>query len=342
MNRKEATKILRGHFNETTPEDFNANVDKHCSEMTDPSFPFNSSCSGKTPMTQLKIFEPHPVTIPLDAYLASALTGLNVDERQLVFQLSDTLALIAKRHKIEVYEPRKSTDPVHHAEVSDSEVFRIDRERVLTSDLLIVLCHYPSFGAGEELDFAFSALVPTILIIHSDHSASRMVTGVPTLQIHLQYTEPEDLREEFERCLVETRPILEQRKLAYSGYDANIVGERIRLRREELGLTRRDVEEEVPHLRAEALKQLEEACDKIANPSLIQLREIATILKTTVADLVEPNSESHVLAHIQEWISGETAARGGSVFSNRDRNRIIRRLLLRILDSLEIEDVHGD
>ncbi len=74
---------------------------------------------------------------PLTAYLASALTGLRGAERQLVFQLSDAVSMVCQDLGIDLYEPRKKTDPVHHPEVADSEVFHVDRERVLRSDLLI-------------------------------------------------------------------------------------------------------------------------------------------------------------------------------------------------------------
>ena len=287
-------------------------------------------------MSEIVKFQPRAFPITLDAYLACALTGLNKEQRQLVFQLSDMVAEICKGYGIELYEPRKKTDPVHHTEVKDTDVFRIDRERVLSSDLLIHLSHYPSTGSGEELDFAYSALIPIIVVSHSENYVSRMITGIPSFHVHLKYTEPEELREQLHSCLVEIRPILEERKLAFSQYEVNIVGNRIQVLREQLQLSRQAVVESIPGLTEEALHHIEENSDKTSNPSLIQLRQIAAVLKTTVADLVEPDMEERILRGLNEWISGREAARFSSI-STKDRNKIIRRILLRLIDSLEIE-----
>jgi len=281
--------------------------------------------------------------LPLNGYLACALSGLNPEQRQLMFQLSDVVSTVCAEHRINLYEPRKKTDPVHHAEVSDAEVFKIDRERVLRSDLLIHLCHYPSTGSGEELDFAYNALVPLILISHSDSRVSRMITGIPAFKLHICYTEPEDLRSQLATSLVKVRPILEERKMAFSDYDANIVGERIRLLREELNLSREDLVRSVPHLTLEALREIEESVDRVSNPSLIQLRQIATVLKTTVANLVEPDLGEQLVTALTEWVSGERsgerreAARFLRIISNKDRNAIIRRILRRLIELLEQE-----
>jgi transcriptional regulator with XRE-family HTH domain len=287
-------------------------------------------------MSQLVLFQPKSHRISLNAYLACALTGLNGEQRQLMFNLSDAVAEICKQYEIDLYEPRKQTDPVHHKEVKDADVFHIDRKRVLNSDLLIHLTHYPSTGSGEELDFAYSALIPIILISHSNSYVSRMITGIPSFQIHLKYTEPEELRQQLHDCLLEIRPILEERKLAFSEYDINIVGERIRYLREQLELSQEVLAGSIPGLTIDALAQIEENSDRTANPSLIQLRQIAAVLKTTVADLVEPDMEERIINGLNDWISGRQKAARYNL-NIRDRNKIIRRILLRLIDSLENE-----
>jgi hypothetical protein len=45
----------------------------------------------------------------------------------------------------------------------------------------------------------------------------------------------------------------------------------------------------VPLLTVAALRQIEDSDDRRSNPSLICLSQIAAILKTAVADLVEPD-----------------------------------------------------
>ncbi|MBI1926007.1 helix-turn-helix transcriptional regulator [Candidatus Poribacteria bacterium] len=255
-------------------------------------------------MVQLLLFQPQPASLPLEAYLACALTGLTAEQRQLILDLSKIVAETCRVNDINLYEPRKHTAPVHHADTPADMVFKLDRERVLRSDVLIHLCHYPSTGAGEELDIASNALLPIILISHSETRVSRMVTGIPSFKLEIQYTDPEDLKYQLTECLTEIRPILEQRKMVFSDYEVNIVGNRIRLLREELGLTREEVVAHAPHLPADILRQIEESVDRVSNPTLIQLREIATILKTTVADLVEPDVNNRLMATLQDWISG--------------------------------------
>ena len=165
-----------------------------------------------------------------------------------------------------------------------------------------------------------------------------MVTGIPAFKLSITYTEPEDLRRELRDGLIKVRPLLEERKMAFSAYRANIVGTKIRLLREELSLTREDVANVAPHLTVESLRQIEDSVDSESNPSLIQLREIATVLKTTVADLVEPDLSGLVVSTLEDWItkSGRAAARFESP-SIKDRNRLIRRVLYRVMDSLEHE-----
>ena len=285
-------------------------------------------------VTQLRLFRPSDVPLPLNAYLACALTGLAADQRSLIFQISDAVALICEKHGIDLYEPRKNTDPVHHSKVSDNEVFRKDRARVLSSDLLIFLSHYPSTGAGQELDFAYSAMLPIIIISRSNDRVSRMVTGIPTLSVHIQYDEPEELRARFDECLDSIKPIIEERKLAFSQYRKNIVGQRIRSLREQLGLTREDITSTIETLTVEGLKRLEESTDDISNPSLAQLRRIAVVLKTTTADLIEPDMGARVVSFLNEWLEGRQAARYSSI-TEEDRKKIMRRVLLRVVDSLE-------
>jgi transcriptional regulator with XRE-family HTH domain len=330
----EALNLIREHFAETSPEDFATRIDRYCPKLLS-SGDLMSSAKEREYMNQLLLLQPHPTPLPLDAYLACALTGLTNEQRQLVFQLSDVVATVCQEQAINLYEPRKKTDPVYHTAVPDSKVFAIDRDRVLSSDLVIHLCHYASTGSGEELDFAYSALVPIILISHEETKVSRMITGIPAFKFHISYQEPEELRQELRERLIQIRPILEERKLAFSEYDVNVVGERIRLRREELQLTREDVARCVPPLTVDALRMIEESIDRSSNPALLQLRQIATVLKTTVADLVEPDLGSRLVGFLEEWVSGKVAARSG--INVKDRNRILRRVLLRLIDSLEEE-----
>jgi transcriptional regulator with XRE-family HTH domain len=288
-------------------------------------------------MGELVQFDTSNESIPLNAYLACALTGLSKEQRQLMFQLSDVVSDICSQYGIALYEPRKKTDPVHHANVSDADVFKMDRERVLSSDLLIHLSHYPSTGSGQELDFAYNALLPIVIISHDENRVSRMITGIPSYTVHLKYLEPEDLRRSLHSCLSTIRPVLAERKLAFSQYESHFVGERLRTKREQLGLSRELVAENIPGMTLEVLRQMEETDDKTSNPSLIHLRQLAYVLKTTVADLVEDNINDRVIGTLNDWLEGKAAARFGGL-NKQDSKKILRRVLLRLIDSLEEEN----
>jgi transcriptional regulator with XRE-family HTH domain len=281
----------------------------------------------------LSLFETTPAPLPLDAYLACALTGLSEDERKVIFGISDLVSEVCKENNISLYEPRKRTDPVQHADIAAPDVYAWDKHSVLQSDLLIHLCHHPSTGAGEELEFAQAALLPIILIYPADLKVSRMVLGIPSLVIQIAYKTIEELHTQLNEVLYGFRPLLEERKLALAKYDVNVVGEKIRELREKSGLTRNEVARASKHLTQEVIKQIEEKTDRESNPSLIQLREIATVLKTTVSELVEPDFNQRVLVMLNTWIADRAAAR--NTISKNDRNKAIKAILRRLAESMD-------
>jgi DNA-binding transcriptional regulator YiaG len=225
---------------------------------------------------------------PLDAYLASALTGLSAGERLDVDRTSDAIARVCARCDIDLYEPRKVTDPVHDVAVPDTEVFRLDRERVLRADLLIYLAHYPSTGAGEELIFAHNAMVPTVLVAHRSTVISRMVTGIPgTIQV--RYDDTAGLERDLADRLLALRPSLALRRSVFESHHQRTMGERIRRLRHSRNLTHGELAEamRVPgSVSAEQLAQWESDSDLVNNLTFVQLRELATALDVKVTELL--------------------------------------------------------
>jgi hypothetical protein len=205
---------------------------------------------------QLTLFHPTETTVGLEAFLAYALTGLNNDQMSLMRQLSNLITQICAKHNISVHEPSEHTaDPTSHPDISDVDTFRINRERVLASDLLIHFTHFPSTDAGQVLDFAYSALLPMVIISKSDESVSQMITGIPSFKIHIRYQNPLELRDLLEDCLDKIKPILRERKLAFSNSSTNFVGKRIRTLRKQQGMSRKEVAANVDYLTEETLKQ---------------------------------------------------------------------------------------
>jgi hypothetical protein len=231
--------------------------------------------------------------LSLKAYVASALTVLTDEQRLFVYQVSDVVVNVCQQFGIEPYEPRKQTDPIIHPDASPEDVFRIDRQRIAESDLLITLCDYPSFGGGQELDFAYNAFIPIILVSKADTNISRMVKGIPSVKLHIEFRDFQDLERSLTKSLTEFRPVLEGRKRTFAVYKQldpeSSVGANIRRRRTELGLSQADVVRKSELITLYTLQQLEDYSDHVANPSLVQLQHLADILDTTIADLLNPN-----------------------------------------------------
>ncbi|MCX4882314.1 MULTISPECIES: helix-turn-helix domain-containing protein [unclassified Streptomyces] len=225
----------------------------------------------------------------LDAYLASALTGLDADERKYLFEISDTVADVCARNNVRLYEPRKVTDPVHHTSVPDVEVFRTDRHRVINSDFLIYLAHHPSTGAGQELVFAQEAIIPIVVVAHIDTRISRMVTGIPSPLALVRYDSISRLEEQLNLEIAELRPKLLQRRTALAQLEQHRVGARIKELRELRNMTRRQVAEStrIPGaFSADQLRDWEQNSDRVNNLSLTYLQEIASALSVSIKDLM--------------------------------------------------------
>ncbi|MEY9962005.1 ribosome-binding protein aMBF1 (putative translation factor) [Streptacidiphilus sp. MAP12-16] len=226
----------------------------------------------------------------LQAYLASALTALGAGERARIFEISDVIAEVCQSCGIALYEPRKITDPVHHPDISDTEVFRLDRQRVVRSDLVIYLADQPSTGAGQELVFATEAMTPIVVVAQSDLNVSRMVTGMPGRTAIVRYSQARDLRTELTQGIVELRPTLEQRRRVLREYTGNGLGSRIRELREARGMTYQEVARAVRipgGITAQQIRLWEQSSDRDNNMSILFLRELAAALGASAADLVE-------------------------------------------------------
>ena len=329
---EDAERTLAEHFKQISLEEFKERYDKYAGADVS----VQRWTPPDRPPKDVILSQREAAPLRLDAYLASALTGLSDDKREHLFAVSDVVAAVCEEMEIFVYEPRKSTDPVRHPHVSAEDVFNKDRERVLGSDLVIHIADYASTGAGEELDFALAALIPIVLVSQGDSVVSRMVLGIPGLKLSVTYNTLDELRVELTQRLTEIRPILEERKLSFSEFDYNIVGNKVRLLREESHLTREDLASNSRGLlTVERLRAIEDSSDKVSNPSLLELRAVSALLKTTVADLAEPDLSERVSVMLQEWLDGRIAARYG--MTRNDRNKIITRILLRVIDDLQRE-----
>ena len=176
-------------------------------------------------------------------------------------------------------------------------------------------------------------MLPIILVFPDKTIVSRMILGIPSLIVQIAYKDIDDLQNNLNELLANIRPLLEARKMAFQKYRVNVVGQKIQEVRQAAKLTREDVSRAVGHLSAGELRDIEEKTDLESNPSLLQLRQIATVLKTSVAELVEPNLQQQILAMLNNWVADREFAR--TFISEADRKRILKTVLRRLADDLD-------
>lgn len=225
---------------------------------------------------------------PPHAYLATALTGLARSAREEVFAVSDAVAAACRECGVVLYEPRKVTDPVHDPDIPDDEVFRLDQERVRRSDLLIYLADQPSTGAGQELVFAYEAMIPIVVVAHRDTRVSRMVTGIPGALVLVRYDGLPDLSRRLKSEISRMAPALVTRRAALHGHTRNRVGGRIRELRQSRGMSPEQLARRVGVASVTSAQVLrwEQGSDLETNFSLVCLSQIAAALEVTAADLL--------------------------------------------------------
>ena len=192
VSPSDAKKIMRKHFQQVSLDEFGTRHDKSIKKGNANLVPI----ADEPDAAPVILYQQEAAPLTLDAYLASALTGLSESERQHLLEVSAIVAEACREVEIDLYQPVNATDPVNNPEVSAEDVFNIDRKRVLGSDLLVHVADFASTGAGEELDFALAALIPIVLVAHGDTNVSRMVTGIPALKLVITYRSLDELRDE--------------------------------------------------------------------------------------------------------------------------------------------------
>lgn len=178
---------------------------------------------------------------PLHGYVASALTGLQAEVRENVAFITHAIARACKEFDLYIYQPRKATDPVVHSAIKAEAVYELDRKRVLSADILVVVANHHSFGVGQEIEIAAGMGKPTILLRRDGVSLSRMVTGsFLNVQANIVYSSPEDLEQKLHQ---ELPPVLQRirSREAESASTLQKLGQRLRSLREEAGFDQTEV-----------------------------------------------------------------------------------------------------
>jgi serine/threonine protein kinase/transcriptional regulator with XRE-family HTH domain len=222
---------------------------------------------------------------PIHGYVATALTGLSDDAAASITWVSHQIAQIAKQYDVYVYQPRRATDPVLHPEVQPSAVYVLDRKRVSSADVLLLLADKPSFGAGQEIEIAASYNKPTVIIAREDVPISRMLLGsFANLLEVIRYQKPEDLELKVRKLFARFLPrIRNARQLARRSSAIQVGG---RLKEMRLAKGYKSVEEmaEAIGMSSDIIAHLESG--DLDNPGIRLLSYIARGLDCALADVI--------------------------------------------------------
>jgi hypothetical protein len=118
-----------------------------------------------------------PEDDPVSVYFASGLTGLGEDQLSIVELVSGLLSEFCSEKEIRVHQPVLTTDPVSHPKLTPEQVRSADYQRVTSSDALIVLADFPSWGGGIEVTWAERLRLPMLVLARREKSVSRLLRG---------------------------------------------------------------------------------------------------------------------------------------------------------------------
>lgn len=112
-------------------------------------------------------------------YVSGALTAVeNVNNLRKFYE---DIGDICREFGFDVYIPHLYTDPEKHADIAPERVWETDKERVLSSSLIIAYIGAPSLGVGMELAYAEEHNKPVVLLYEAKklNKVSRMARGLP-------------------------------------------------------------------------------------------------------------------------------------------------------------------
>ncbi len=235
------------------------------------------------------------------AYLASALTGLTLEERTRTDAVKRRIAAACRSRSIHPYLPELKTSPDDFPDVTPEAVWATDRAEALRADLLVFLADGPSTGAGIEFEFARSTLMPVLVVAKKSVRVSKMVLGAPAIKQVVRYSGLEDVEPSVNSGIDCLWDRIVDRRTFVIGDGSTQLGSRIRAFRERRGLSQAEFATELGTNQAD-VDYLENAPDGASNLSIPGLRFVARVLETSLAELVTVDSVTPLLG-IEEGTS---------------------------------------
>ncbi len=232
-----------------------------------------------------------PKLFPFRTYFAAALTRMSEKGMNKMERIAKIVKHEGDNTGYAVYLPKQYTDPDEVPELTSREVYWIDRERVASSDLLIVYGDEPSIGVGQEVEIATNAGVPIVLLYSKGARISRMLLGtagriVGKIEITKESEVGTQMNDFFKK---NSSRILFNRKSREFEYQIRL-GKRVRSIRDEMGFSIKELASS-SDVDSEQIENLETRPEKLSTISIINLRRLSKTLNVTPAELLKDQSE---------------------------------------------------
>ncbi len=139
----------------------------------------------------------------MQIYISGPLTGIANPE--IVKNFYEAIGALGKKLEFATYVPHLNTDPIQNPDITPREVFDMDKNQVINSELVIAYLGSPSFGVGMELAYAEMHNIPIILLYERGKNISRFPRGIPTVIAEIKFNDYEEALEQLEHFLKQSK-----------------------------------------------------------------------------------------------------------------------------------------
>jgi hypothetical protein len=136
-------------------------------------------------------------------YISGPLTAIPSPE--IVKNFYEAIGSLGNQLGFPTYVPHLNTDPIQNPDITPREVFEMDKDQVINSELVIAYLGSPSFGVGMELAYAEMHNIPIILLYERGKNISRFPRGIPTVIAEIQFNDYEEALEQLKHFLKESK-----------------------------------------------------------------------------------------------------------------------------------------
>lgn len=131
-------------------------------------------------------------------YVSGALSDVPAAIRPLYLDFYESIGRKVETLGLVAYVPHLNTDPVRHKNVTPKQVDLIDRTAVTSAMLVVAVADNPSLGVGIEVEMAYHANKPVVLVCQRERIEqrliSRLIRGNPAVIHEIIYVDFADAR----------------------------------------------------------------------------------------------------------------------------------------------------